>query len=70
MAIYSVRMDQSNQSSKPEPEWNWEERKATSRNFISRSEIQCGIDNKMFGLIASTRSAKKAWDTLQDMFKK
>ena len=39
MAIHSDRMDQPNIDEngkimiKPEPEWNWEERKAVSRNF-------------------------------------
>ena len=55
---------------KPEPEWNWEERKTASRNFTALHAIQCGMDNRMFEVIASTRSAKEAWDTLQYIFEK
>ena len=45
---------------KPESEWNWEERKAASRNFTALHAIQCGMDDRMFGLIASLRSAQEA----------
>ena len=49
---------------KPEPEWNWEERKAALRNFTAPYAIQCSMNDRMFRLIASSRSIKEACDTL------
>ena len=51
-------------------EWNSEEKKAVTRNFTALHSIQCGINDKMFRLIASLPSTKEAWDTLHKFFKK
>ena len=49
---------------KPALEWNYEKRKAFSRNFIILHTIlhavQCGMDDKKFKLVASSKSAKEA----------
>ena len=50
-----------------EPEWTHEEKKATSRNFITLHAIQCGMDDRMFRLTTSSNSAKEAWDILQEI---
>ena len=47
-----------------ELEWNCEERKAASRNFTTLLVIHFGMDDKTFKLIATSESAKEAWDTL------
>ena len=44
---------------KPEPKWNYKERKAAIRNFTPLHSIQCVMDDRMFGLIASLRYAKE-----------
>ena len=46
---------------KNESEWNYEERKVTSRNFTVLYAIQCGMDDKKFELIVSSEYAKEAW---------
>ena len=45
---------------KPTSDWNFEERKTASRNFTTLHAIQCSMDDKMVGLIASSGSAKDA----------
>ena len=45
---------------KLESKWNCEEIKEPSRNFIVLHTIQCGMDGKTFGLIATPKFAKEA----------
>ena len=51
-----------------ESNWNYEERKASSRNFTTLWAIQCGMDDKMFRLIVASKFVKKSWDIFQEKF--
>ena len=53
---------------KPRSEWNTEERKAALSNFTALYSIQYVMDDRKFVFIASSESAKEAWDTLQMIF--